>query len=502
MARARRCASALLAVACLAGAAYAWRDAVEVVRGQGEDAAGRSVALSADGFVLAVGLPKGQLGSPDRPAGAARVFRLGAHGGAFAQLGGELSAGDALDSFGQSVALDGSGTVLAVGAGTARGVSAGVARAFRLVDGQRWEQLGQALVGEVLSGSAVALSPSGRLLAVGSPFANDGAGAVRLYRLAGAVWEQVGADLALGEREREAHFGAALALTDGVLAVGAPHAAEMQGRVLVWKLQASGAWSRHGADVVGAAGEHLGASLALSPDGATLAAGGEAAESPVRIFDWSADAGWGKGQRLAADNDAGGTRVALAAGPGASTLLAVSGSKTSALLQRARPGQPWKLAAEVLPGAASLALAAGGRVAVGRTARNAPGTVQIQDAEQLAGGDEHSGSGTASGSGTGTGAGTGTGTPAAQPAVQVHPTTRGEPLLALFVIAGALCTGLLVAFACYILGRQSSAPLDPDAGDSRFNPLEVKGVAAEQRPQTFRRGSSFMEPPVFAVVQV
>jgi hypothetical protein len=500
-------AAALCAVMCLAGAARGWRDVVEVVRGQGEDATGRSVALSADGSVLAVGLAKGQLWSSDRPAGAARVFRLSEHGGAFAQLGGELSSGEARDSFGQSVALDASGTVLAVGAASVHGLSAGVTRAFRLVDGRRWEQLGQTLRGELLGVNAVALSPSGRLLAVGSPLANNGSGAVRLYRLVGAVWEQEGADFALSERELEANFGAALALTDGMLVVGAPHAAEHQGRVLAWKLQASGTWGRRGADIVGAAGEHLGASLALSPDGSTLAAGGGAAESPVRIFDWSAAAGWGKGQRLAAANDASGTRVALSAGPGASTLLAVSGSETSALLQRARPGQPWKLAAEVLPGATSLALAAGGRLALGRSARDVPGTVQVQDAGYLAGGDESSGSGIGSGvgsaanSGSSSGSGSGSGTPVAQPVVQVMPATRGEPLFALLVIAGALCVGLFVGVACYTC-RQSSAQLDPAASESRFNPLEIKGVADEQRPQTFRRASSITEPPRGGLVLV
>lgn len=280
---------------------------------------------------------------------------------------GYFKAGNAgaRDRFGSAVAISGDGTLLAVGApqesAGARGVfavpppddnnapSSGAVYLFmRESDG--WRPLAYLKASDAqafaLFGEALALSSDGLTLAVSAPFQDTSAadaGAVYVFSRASGAWQEQQVLQVVDGTTGEA-FGTGLALSaDGkTLAAGAPWrdiaSPEFEsltlfnaGEVHVFTHGDAG-WSVQTRIEAAADGAHLGASLALSADGSTLAAGapnessgatridGDQADTSangagaVFVFTRS-DSAWVqqayvKGSRLQA-NDAFGTSVAL-----------------------------------------------------------------------------------------------------------------------------------------------------------------------------------------------
>lgn len=130
------------------------------------DKFGDSVALSADGMVMAVGVPW-------NGSGHVQVFDWNV--AQWVQRGQDLDGEDDGDFFGSLVALSGNGSVLAVGApwhwsDVNNGVSGHIC-VFEWV-GLQWIQQGFDLDGEAANdqfGSSVSLSANGDVLAVGAP---------------------------------------------------------------------------------------------------------------------------------------------------------------------------------------------------------------------------------------------------------------------------------------------------------------------------------------------
>lgn len=134
---------------------------------------GQSMAVSADGAILAVGTP-GHEGS-----GRVQVYGLTASG--WTPLGAAINGEASGDDFGSSVALSADGEILAVGAPRHNGVAGDTGRVqvFQLVDGT-WAQLGGNIDGQVMEdkiGSVIALSGDGGTLAV-----HISRNVVRVYR--------------------------------------------------------------------------------------------------------------------------------------------------------------------------------------------------------------------------------------------------------------------------------------------------------------------------------
>lgn len=265
---------------------------------------GSSVALSHDGSVLAVGAPledsaatgiDGEQSDDAAPnAGAVYVFARSEQ--AWSQQSYlKPSNAAAGDSFGASVAVSGDGSTIAVGAHFQDGDGIQDAGAVFVFVGneQTWAQQAHVKaqnpgVGDRF-GWSVALSHDGNTLAVGAPF-EDGAGesaqnagVVYTYARAGQSWVQRGhvrADNSgLGDK-----FGWIVALSSDAetLAVGAPGedggsdggAVQNAGAVYVF-VYTDQAWTQQAyvkAHNPGA-GDEFGASVALSPDGNTLAVG-------------------------------------------------------------------------------------------------------------------------------------------------------------------------------------------------------------------------------------
>ena len=242
------------------------------------DQSGYSVALSADGTILAVGA-MGNDGTGSN-AGHVRVYEWSS--GSWTQMGSDIDAEAVNDQSGWSVALSADGTILAVGAKSNDGIytDAGHVRVHKWSEG-KWTQLGVDIDGEAAddnSGSSVALSADGTILAVGA-IGNDGkaanAGHVRVYEWSDGSWTQLGSDID-GEAANDQSGGSVALSADGtILAVGAHHndgTGADAGHVRVYQWS-GGKWTQARlGDIDGeAAGDQSGCTVALSSDGTILA---------------------------------------------------------------------------------------------------------------------------------------------------------------------------------------------------------------------------------------
>jgi hypothetical protein len=264
---------------------------------------GVSVALSADGNTLAVGAhfeDSNATGDPTnnsaQDSGAVYVFTRSDSSWSQQAYVKASNTGEN-DRFGQSVALSGDGSTLAVGAYFEDGNSnlvtdSGAVYVFTL-SGSTWSQ--QAYIKEGAQayynfGWSVALAADGGTLAVGAHHANSQRGAVTVFTGSGSTWN-LQATLSASNGWAQDFFGQSVALSaDGsTLAVGADgeesnatgidgdptnNSAQDSGAVYVFTRSGS-TWSQQAyvkASNTGAL-DHFGVSVALSADGSTLAVG-------------------------------------------------------------------------------------------------------------------------------------------------------------------------------------------------------------------------------------
>ena len=289
------------------------------------DHSGYSVALSADGFRLAVGARENDNANGDN-SGHVRVFDWDHATGTWTQLGGDIDGEAAGDASGYSVAMSSDGSRLAVGApgNDAGGNFAGHVRAFEWDSGSgSWVQLGGDFDGWAAYdnlGCSLALSSDGSRLAIGElGFDGNGqdSGRVRVFEWDGgsAIWVQLGGDL-VGEAAGDwAGFHVALS-SDGLrVAFGA---AENDGngsqsghaRVFEWDGGVQ-AWVQLGDDIDGEVQYDRSGIVALSSDGSRLSVGAShnsgagAYSGHVRVFEW--DGGSAIWVQLGDDIDGEGT---------------------------------------------------------------------------------------------------------------------------------------------------------------------------------------------------
>ena len=300
------------------------------------DSSGKSVALSADGTIIAVGARYNDGNGAD--AGHVRVYQYS--GGAWSKLGSDIDGEAADDDSGWSVALSADGTIVAVGApyNDGNGADAGHVRVYQYSSGT-WSQLGSDIDGEWQgnnSGWSVALSADGTIVAVGAPNNNGNgteSGHVRVYEYSSGTWSQLGSDIDGEWQDNNSGRSVALSSDGTKLAVGAPHNngnGSESGHVRVYGFS-SGAWSKLGSDIDGeAASDRSGTSVSLSSDGTKLAVGahqndgnGQSA-GHTRLYQYSSGA-WSQlgsdidgeaeydnsGQSVALSSD--GTRLAVGA---------------------------------------------------------------------------------------------------------------------------------------------------------------------------------------------
>ena len=247
---------------------------------------GRSVSLSGDGSVVAIGA-SGNDGNGSN-AGHVRVYQYDDQGG-WTQRGSDIDGEAAGDlSGGSSVSLSRYGSTVAIGAryNSGNGYDAGHVRVYAYDQGSdSWEQLGSDIDGEDFndqSGWSVSLSGNGHTVAIGAPFTFDNgnsAGHVRVYVYDDqGVWNQLGSDID-GEYAGDLS-GASVSLSgDGsTVAIGARYNNRGRGvleggHVRVYGYE-QGGWIQLGSDMDGEGPQDVsGGSVSLSDDGATVAIG-------------------------------------------------------------------------------------------------------------------------------------------------------------------------------------------------------------------------------------
>ena len=257
-----------------------WSQLGEDIDGEAEgDISGRSVSLSSDGAVVAIGASSND--GNGSLAGHTRIYVWDES--SWSQLGGDIDGEAEGDYSGYSVSLSADGTVVAIGAryNDGDGNDSGHTRIYAW-DGSSWSQLGGDIDGEAegdLSSRSVSLSSDGTVVAIGA-IGNDGngsqAGHTRIYVWDESSWSQLGGDID-GEAEGDYSGNSVSLSSDGtVVAIGAPYNdgnGSNSGHTRIYSWDGS-SWSQLGEDIDGEAeGDYSGSSVSLSSDGTAVAIG-------------------------------------------------------------------------------------------------------------------------------------------------------------------------------------------------------------------------------------
>ena len=161
-----------------------WNQLGEDIYGLIGDQNGFSVSLSSDGTIIATGAPYNDITATN--AGVARVYQY--NGTSWSKLGQDIVGENGDDQFGRSLSLSSDGTIVAIGAhlNDGNGTDSGSVRIYQY-NNNSWVQLGGDIDGEASddkSGWTVAISSDGTIVAIGSRSnSNDsGSGHVRVYQ--------------------------------------------------------------------------------------------------------------------------------------------------------------------------------------------------------------------------------------------------------------------------------------------------------------------------------
>jgi len=196
------------------------------------------------------------------------------------QIGQKIEGDTGTDAFGQSVAISADGTIVAVGADQYNS-NMGHVRVYEEVSGT-WTQIGNDIEGDASgdwNGRSIALSADGSIVAIGAPFNDDGAtdsGHVRIFENVSGVWIQIGNAIEGEAQWDESGTSVALSSDGTIVAIGAPRHSgngNESGQVRVFE-NVQGTWTQIGNDIYGLLPGHgLGISCSLSSDGSILAVG-------------------------------------------------------------------------------------------------------------------------------------------------------------------------------------------------------------------------------------
>jgi Flp pilus assembly pilin Flp len=277
-----------------------WTQIGEDIEGENfQDISATSISLSNDGSIIAIGAPRSD-GTANN-SGHVRVFENS--GGSWIQIGQDIDGVQEQGRLGNSVALNGEGNIIVIGASQndENGTNTGEVKIYENQDGT-WTQLGGDINGVVEfedSGSEVALSEDGNIVAISSPSSNANglhSGHVRIFEYLGGVWTQIGEDI-IGEASED-YFGWSMALSasGNIIAIGSlwnDNSGSDAGNVRIFQ-NLSGVWTQIGESINGeAANDNSGYSVDISADGSIVAIGAKANDGNgefsghVRVFDIS-----------------------------------------------------------------------------------------------------------------------------------------------------------------------------------------------------------------------
>ncbi len=251
-----------------------WTQIGADINGATGDWLGKSVSLSSDGTVMAIGAPSGK-----NHAGYVRVYQN--LSGAWTQVGSDIDGETAWDQSGHSVSLSSDGTIVAIGAPCRyeNMIDAGYVRIYQNLSGT-WTQVGADIHGKTggdEAGFSVSLSSDGMVVAIGAPRragTDEEPASVCIYQNQGGTWTQVGADINGKDANDEIGYSVSLSSNGAVVAIGTPfnrvYNEDNIGYVSIYQNQ-DGTWTQMGADIYGEIGS--GVSVSLNSDGTVVAIG-------------------------------------------------------------------------------------------------------------------------------------------------------------------------------------------------------------------------------------
>ncbi|WP_284652511.1 T9SS type A sorting domain-containing protein [Flavobacterium terrisoli] len=285
---------------------------------------GRSVSISADGTIVAVGAHLNDNNGTD--SGCVRVYKN--ISGSWIQQGADINGEATGNQSGYSVSLSSDGTTIAIGApkNNTNGTNSGHVRIYKNIAGV-WTQIGNDIDGQTAgdqSGFSVALSADATTVAIGSPYnTNNGndSGLVRVYKNIAGTWTQQGTDINSGNFYDASGRSVVISSDGTVVAIGAPYNSlngGYSGRVRVYK-NIAGVWTQEGLDIRGVSANNIsGFNISMSSDGTTIAIGAIGTgnnSGQVRVFkniagEWIQDGNNINGE---ATNDTAGRSVSISA---------------------------------------------------------------------------------------------------------------------------------------------------------------------------------------------
>ena len=263
------------------------------------DNSGYSVSLSDDGTIVAIGAPAND--NNGNLSGQVRIYEN--ISGVWIQIGSDI-LGEAVDDFsGRSVSLSSDGNIVAIGASynDGNGEDSGHVRIYENMSGV-WTQIGSDILGEAAgdnSGYSVSLSSDGNIVAIGAILnsgSDSNSGHVRIYENMSGVWTQIGQDINGEAAYDQSGYSVSLSSDGSIVAIGATHNdgnGQVSGHARIYK-NILGIWTQIGLDIDGeTAGDNSGHSVSLSSNANIIAIGSPSnnqngyASGHVRIFDIS-----------------------------------------------------------------------------------------------------------------------------------------------------------------------------------------------------------------------
>jgi hypothetical protein len=177
-----------------------WNNLGRDIRGSANERSGESVSISADGTTVAIGSP-----SFSNFQGLVRVYRYNATEMEWRPYGNIINAQSPIDEAGKSVSISANGNIVAVGHPGWNNTQ-GMVRVYQY-SVSTWNNIGGHIIsalGVPLNGWSVSLSENGYTVAIGSPSFNNSKGLVKVYRYNSVQlrWDPVGLEILGGDGVR------------------------------------------------------------------------------------------------------------------------------------------------------------------------------------------------------------------------------------------------------------------------------------------------------------
>jgi len=276
------------------------------------DLFGGSMDISADGSILAVGIP-----TTVAQGNQGRVEIYQNVNGTWTQIGEDIENPSTGPAFGGAVTLSADGSTVAISSSfDVNNNRIGFAQVYKNINGS-WEQIGQTLgldSDDRRFGSSLSFSDDASTLLVGISDPFTGFGRLEIYRNVNDNWVQVGDDIV--GLAVDSQFGSNTAISaDGNIVVGAAFSANFSSTAYIMVFEnVNDNWVQLGSTLMNAPNalaNQFGKGLAISDDGSLLFTGDENLSGRLEIFSFE-NGDWNSIQVVEGDDSSIGFADAIA----------------------------------------------------------------------------------------------------------------------------------------------------------------------------------------------